>query len=163
VVSFTHPKSWRSQLQPVSFHYATIFGFLSNFGVQQFCHSSSTGGGCIWADLGRFPRRGILVTFGSGGYGPGPMTQEELLGAGTPLTIGDHPAHRRTGRGQGCLGTGARSSVVYTVLDGRNQGVFRIEFCYRGPSTGTFQNQADQVAQSLRLDAGKTGLGPSPS
>jgi hypothetical protein len=163
VVSFAHPASWRTRLQPLSLHYGAIFGFLSNFGVRQFCHSGPTGGGCIWADLGPFPRRGILVTFGTGGYGPGPLSQKELLGTGTSLIVGGHPAHRHLGRGQGCLGTGARSSVSYTVLDGKHQGVFGIEFCYRGPSTGFFVSEAERVAWSLHLGPGPPGLGPSPS
>lgn len=163
-VSFAHPIAWRSQLQPFSLHYGTMFGFLSNFGLQQFCRSAPTGGfGCIWADLGQFPRNGVLMTFGTGFYGPGRMSQQELLGPGTPTTIGGHVAHRQMGNGQECLGTGALSSVSYRALDGKIQGVFSIEFCYRGPSPGTFRSQVDQVARSLHLGPGPPGLGPQPS
>jgi hypothetical protein len=163
VVSFAHPRSWRTRLQPLSLHYGAIFGLLSNFEVQPFCPPSPTGGGCVWADLGAFSRRGMLVTFGTGGYGPGPISQKELLGAGASLVIGGHPARRHLGRGQGCPGTGARSSVSYTVLDGKDQGAFGIDVCYRGRSTRSFLSEADRVARSLHLGPGPPGLAPTPS
>jgi hypothetical protein len=161
-VSFTHPRSWRSQLQPLSIHYSATFGFLSNFVLQQFCHFGQSGEACTWADLGRYPSNGVLMTLGTYGCGPGPRSQQELLGAGNPMTIDGHVAHRFTANGQGCLGTGAEYSVSYRVLDGKAEGIFGIEFCYRGSNPGTFQSEADRVARTLHIRPGPSGLGAQP-
>jgi hypothetical protein len=165
-VSFKHPAAWQSQLEPLSLHYAATFGFLANFTLHQFCGSVVRGGGCIWADLGPFPPNGLLLSFGTNGYGPGLLTQKELLGPGTVVSIGGHLAHRRVNAepaGGDCLGTGAQESLSYTVLDGKRQGAFYIDFCYRGPHLRALRSVANQVAGTFRIAPGPVGVGPQPS
>lgn len=163
-VRFEHPAAWQSQLRPLGLHYSATLGFLANFHLNQFCGSPSpTSYRCIWADLGPFPPDGILMEFGTGGYGPGPMTQKELLGSGHRVTVGGHTARRQLGSGVGCLGTGAQSSVIYRVTDGQAQGIFSIDFCLRGPYRKSMQTQIDRVIRSFRITPGPPGVGVQPS
>jgi hypothetical protein len=162
-VSFDHPGSWRSELKPLSFHYSDIFGFLSNFTLQPFCHSYATSYDCIWAQAAQFPANGVLMTFGTVGYGPGIESGRALLGPGRATPIGGRAAHRVSGNGRGCLGTGATASVSYAVVDGKTQGIFGVTFCYRGAQPGKFRSEADGVAQTLRLNRGPSGVGAQPS
>lgn len=71
VVTLDHPTAWRSQLQPLSLHYTAIFGFLANFPLRQFCtHPTASSFECTGANIGKIPIDGVLVNFGTEGYGP---------------------------------------------------------------------------------------------
>jgi hypothetical protein len=154
-VSFEHPPSWRTQLAGRGFHYGDTFAYVANFGLNRYwCGNPENSGACIWKQLGTYQPNGMLVTFGTGGYGPGGQSQQQLLGTGRPLSIDGHAARRVSASSQGCLGVGAEASVSYTMLDGKSQGVFAIGFCYRGPQLSELQSEADQVALSLRLGPG---------
>ncbi len=55
VVTLDHPTAWHSQLQPLSIHYAAVFGYLANCPLQQFCirrRRASNARGPTWA---RYP------------------------------------------------------------------------------------------------------------
>lgn len=162
-VAFAHPSTWRSQLGPLSLHYGDTFAFVANFSLLPFCGSSAPGSfGCLWAKLGPYPPNAVLMTFGTTGYGPGQLTQTQLLGHGTPVLVGGHQARRTMGIGQGCLGTGATNSESYSVLDGRSQGAFWITFCFRGPNEHLLMSDADQVVGGLSLVPGPSGVGAQP-
>ena len=100
------------------------------------------------------------MTFGTGGYGPGDTTP--TLGPGVPTTLNGRRAHRTSGNGEGCLGVGATDSISYAVLDGKTQGEFGVDFCFRGPGLSSLEHKADQVAQTLRIAPDPTDLGVHP-
>jgi hypothetical protein len=162
-VSFDHPKSWQSQLGPNSFHYYDTFAYLSNFTLHQFCEEHEPPGSgftCWWKDVGAFAPRGVLMTFGTGGFGPGGAeSHAQLLDGGARVKIGGRLARRTVGVGQGCLGTGAQSSLSYVILDGKSQGAFDVEFCFRGPQVSKLRTEAEQVAKTIRLHPGPSGVG----
>jgi hypothetical protein len=161
-VSFQHPTSWRSLLQPLGLHYDATFAFLANFPLRQFCHQVPNSFTCLWADLGPYPAIGVLMTFGTFGYGPGPMSRQELLGPGAHLKVGGRTARRRVSDGVGCLGTGAQHAVSYTVVDGEPQGIFGVTFCYRGPPRRQLTAQIDRVMRTMRIAPGPPGVGAQP-
>ena len=162
-VSFAHPPSWRIRVAGRGFHYYDAFAYVANFGLDKYwCGNPENSGACTWSELGNYPPGGMLVSFGTGGYGPGAETQQQLLGSGKSLTIGRHRGRRRSGSGQGCLGIGADASVSYSMIDGKSQGIFGIAFCYRGPHLSSLQAEADRVARSIRLGPGPQNLGPGP-
>jgi hypothetical protein len=81
IVTLDHPVTWRSQLQPLSIHYSATFAFLANFPLQQFCtHPTPSTFSCTWADAATLPPGGMLVEFGTGGYGPGHTSSGALRG-----------------------------------------------------------------------------------
>jgi len=162
-VSFDHPKSWESQLGPNGFHYSDTFAYLSNFTLRQFCQGTNGGFSCIWANLGPFPPDGVLMTFGTGGYGPGTETRRQLLGGGTKVLIEGRLAHRSVGTGQGCLGTGGESSLSFAIVDGRPQGAFYVNFCFRAPHLSVLRSEADRVAKTTHIERGPPLIGAQPS
>jgi hypothetical protein len=161
VVSLDHPVSWRSQLQPLSIHYSATFAFLSNFTLQQFCtHPTTSSFECTWADAGTVPTGGVIVMFGTEGYGPGPGIPAQLLSEGTPTTVDGRRAAEQTGTM--CLGVGADHRTTYFVDDGQPQGLFDITFCWRGSSTA-FAGDVRAVVSRLTLRPDPTDSGPHPN
>jgi hypothetical protein len=162
-VTLDHPVTWRSQLQPLSLHYTAVFGFLANFTLQQFCtHPTSSSFECTWANAGKVPLDGVLVNFGTGGYGPLPIETSQLLSQGTPTTIDGRRASERSGNGSGCLGSGAAHSMTFWIDDGKPAAVFDITFCWLG-SDPTLAEDVHTVATQLSLRADPTNAGPFPS
>jgi len=161
-ITFDHPPTWKSQLRGRGFHYSATFGFLANFGLHQFCGSPASGPGCLWRVLGPFPPNGVLMTFGTFGYGPGDESQAQLLGPGAAMMVNSRVARRSVGTGEGCLGTGANSSLSYRMVDGQTQGAFAIDFCGRGPNVRLLESEADRVARSLHISPGPAGEGARP-
>jgi hypothetical protein len=156
VVTLDHPVAWRSQLKPLSLHYTAVFGFLANFPLQQFCsHPTSSSFECIWANAGKVPTDGVLVEFGTEGYGPGPQPKGQLLSHGTPTTIDGHRASEQSGNGAGCLGTGADHSLALWIDDGKPAGVFDITFCWLGSNPA--------LAEDVRKAASRLSMRPDPS
>jgi hypothetical protein len=163
VVALDHPVAWRGQLQPLSIHYAAVFGFLANFPLQQFCsHPTSSSFECTWANAGKVPTDGVLVKFGTEGYGPGPQLKGEFLSRGTPTTIDGHRAAEQSGNGAGCLASGADHSLALWIDDGRPAGVFDITFCWLG-SNPILAKDVRMVATRLILRPDPSNSGPFPS
>jgi hypothetical protein len=163
VVTLDHPIVWRSQLQPLSLHYTAIFGFIANFPLQQFCtHPTSSSFECISAHVGKVPMDGVLVRFGTSGYGPGSGEKGQLLSQGTPTTIDGRRASERSGNGYGCLGSGADHSLTFWIDDGKPAGVFDIAFCWLG-SAPLLAEDVRTVATRLSLRPDPTNSGPFPS
>lgn len=158
-VSFSLPRAWQPQLPGQSFHYYDIMSFVGNFPLNhRWCTSTPTSETCTWRKVGIFPPGGVLMTFGATGYMPG---AKPTLGPGTTTTLDGRRARRSTSHG-GCLGVGATDSVGYVVSDGKSQGEFDIEFCFRGAGTTAFERMADQVAHSLRIAPDPTNQGVFP-
>jgi len=163
ILTIDHPATWRSQLQPLSIHYATAFGYLANFPLQQFCtHPTSSSFECTWANAGKVPMDGVVVNFGTEGYGPGGFGKDQLLSQGTPTEIDGRRASERSGNGIGCLGVGADHSWTFWIDDGKPAGVFDINFCWRG-SNAPLAEDVRTVATRLTLRADPTDSGPFPS
>jgi hypothetical protein len=161
VVTLDHPVAWRSQLQPLSLHYAAVFGFLANFPIKQFCsHPTSYILECNWANAGKVPTGGVLVEFGTTGYGPGPVQKGQFLSQGTPTTIDGHRASERYGAG--CPGSGADHSLALWIDDGKSAGVFDISFCWLG-SNPSLAKDVRMVATRLSLRRDPSNSGPFPS
>lgn len=163
VVTLDHPAAWRSQLRPLSLHYTAVFGFLANFPLQKFCtHPTSFSFECIGANAGKVPMDGVVVEFGTGGYGPLPIETSHLLSQGTPTMIDGRRASERSGNGSECLGSGADHSMTLWIDDGKPAGVFDITFCWLG-SDPTLAEDVHTVATQLSLRADPTNAGPFPS
>jgi hypothetical protein len=163
VVTLDHPAAWRSQLQPLSVHYTAVFGFLANFPLKPFCtHPSASSLECSWANVGRIPFNGVLVTFGALGYGPGPDQKGQLLSQGTPATIDGRRAAELSGSGSACLGSGADHALTLWVDDGKPAGVFDITFCWFGADP-SLAADVNTVATHLTLRPDPTNAGPFPS
>jgi hypothetical protein len=163
VVTLDHPVAWTSQLQPLSLHYTAIFGFLANFPLKQFCtHPTVSSFECTWANIGTIPMNGVLVTFGTEGYGPGPGGKSQLLSLGTPTTIGGRRASERSGSGSACLGSGVDHALTLWIDDGKAAGVFDITFCWVGGAP-SLADDVNTVATGLRLRPDPTHAGPFPS
>ncbi len=163
VVTLDHPVAWRSQLQPLSLHYIAVFGFLANFPLQQPCtHPTSSSFECTWANAGKVPMDGVLVNFGTDGYGPGPEVRGQLLSLGTPTTVDGRRARELSGSGSGCLGSGAAHSLTLWIDDGKPAGLFDIGFCWLG-SAPNLAAEVHQVVAHLTLRADPTKAGPFPS
>jgi hypothetical protein len=163
VVTLDHPVAWQSQLQPLSLHYTAIFGFLANFPLQQFCtHPSSSSFECTWANAGKVPMDGVLVTFGTGGYGPVEVDKRQLFSQGTPTMIDGRRASEQSGNGSGCLGSGADHSLRFWIDDGKPAGVFDITFCWLG-SNATLAEDVHTVGTRLSLRPDPNHSGPYPS
>src|ERR1700694_1815728 len=147
-VTFEHPPFWRTQLSGHGFHYSATFAYMANFPLNKlWCGNPANSGACYWAQLAKFPANGVLLTFGTEGYGPGPSAG---LGPGRSISISGRAA--RVQNGGACqLGVGSSRSLSYTVADGETQGVFYMSFCFAGPTYGQLQSQAQTVAQTLRL------------
>ena len=154
VVTLHHPIAWRSQLQPLSLHYTTVFGFLANFPLKQFCSNpTSYILECNWANAGKIPPGGVVVEFGTAGYGPGSVQKNRFLSQGTLTTIDGHRASEQYGAG--CPGSGADHSLAVWIDDGKSVGVFAISFCWLGSSPS--------LAQDVRIVAAGLSLRPDPS
>ena len=118
VVTLDHPTAWHSQLQALSIHYAAVFGYLANYPLQQFCtHPSATSFECSWANVGKIPMGGVLVSFGTTGYGPGPGVKAQILSQGTPTMIDGRRASERSGSGSVCGGSGADHGLTLWIDD----------------------------------------------
>jgi hypothetical protein len=112
--------------------------------------AGASGVACIWNEVGAFPEDGVLMTLGTGGYGPGPSSQG--LGPGQPITINGREARLvENDNGGDCLGVGATSFRSFTVKDGKSQGVFNISFCFSGPGDRVLQHEARVVVATLRM------------
>jgi hypothetical protein len=163
VVTLDHPVAWRSQLQPLSLHYIAVFGFLANFPLQQPCtHPTSSSFECTWAHAGKVPMDGVLVNFGTDGYGPGLEVRGQLLSLGTPTTVDGRRARELSESGSGCLGSGAAHSLTFWIDDGKPAGLFDIGFCWLG-SDPNLAREVHQVVAHLTLRADPTKAGPFPS
>lgn len=110
-----------------------------------------SGGACIWREVGTFQKNSVLMTLGTGGYGPGPSSQG--LGPGQPITINGRQARwvANDNGGEGCLGVGATSFRGVTVNDGESQGEFNLSFCFSGPKDRVLQNEARLVVATLHM------------
>ncbi len=163
VVTLDHPAPWHSQLQPLSIHYAAVFGYLANYPLQPFCtHPSATSFECSWANVGKIPLDGVVVSFGTSGYGPGPGVKAQLLSQGTPTTIDGRRASERSGSGSVCGGSGADHALTLWIDDGKAAGVFDISFCWHG-SDPSLAEAVNKVATTLTLRPDPTNAGPFPS
>lgn len=100
VVDLTYPAERRSQLAPLSLHYVTLFAFLANYSLPPFCHSTPESLSCSWSSIGTFPSGGMVVTFGTEGYGPigGSVEKDQILGQGTPTSIDGRRAAEQSGQ-----------------------------------------------------------------
>jgi hypothetical protein len=163
VVALDHPAAWKSQLQPLSLHYAAMFGFLANFPLQQFCSNpTSSSFECIPANVGKVPMGGVLVNFGTDGYGPGPGARVQLLSLGTPTTVDGRRTRELSGSGSACLGSGADHSLTLWIDDGKPAGLFDISFCWLG-SAPNLAADVHRVVARLSLHPDPTNSGPFPS
>ena len=155
LVTMNHPPSWTARLPGRGFHYADVWSFVANFPLNpHWCTFNNGVGGsgvaCIWKQVGTFPKNGVLMTLGTGGYGPGPSTQ--ALGGGKPISINGREARMLVfDTGQGCLGVGEKSSLRFTVKDGERQGEFNLLFCFSGPKDRVLQNEARVVVATLHM------------
>jgi hypothetical protein len=162
VVTLDHPVAWTSQLQPLSLHYTAILGFLANFPLRQLCtHPSSSSIECSWSNVGTIPMNGVLVNFGTEGYGPGPDEKSQLLSEGTPTTIDGRRASERSGSGA-CSSGGVDHALTLWIDDGKPAEVFDITFCWVG-SEASLADDVNTVATGLRIRPDPTHAGPFPS
>jgi hypothetical protein len=161
VVTLDHPVAWRSQLEPLSLHYTAVFGFLANFPLRQFCSNPTSHiVECNWANVGKIPTGGVVVEFGTTGFGPGPVKRTQFLSQGTPTMIDGRQASERYGAG--CPGSGADHSLALWIDDGKSAGVFDISFCWLG-SNPSLAEDVRLVATQLTLRPDPTNTGPFPS
>jgi hypothetical protein len=164
VVTLDHPTAWRSQLQPQSLHYIAIFGYLANFPLPQFCtHPSASSFECKWSNVVKIPSDGVLVTFGTEGYGPLPDQKGQLLSQGMPTTVDGRRAAELSDSVSVCLGgIGPDHQLTLWIDDGRPAGVFDISFCWRG-SDPSVAADVNTVVTQLKLRPDPTNAGPFPS
>ena len=167
VVALTYPADWRSQLEPLSLHYTTVFGFLANFTLPPYCQSSSDSLACSWSGIRSFPSSGMLVTFGAevpGGPG-GVSTGGSILDRGTRTTIDARRASEQSGQAPestpGNCPTGADHWLTYAV-DASPRALFYIQFCWRGADP-VLATDAQSVGTHLTLSPDPTFSGPFPS
>lgn len=149
LVTLTRPPSWRPRLPAQGDVYSDIWSFVANFPLNRNCVTVSHGG-CVWRGGGTFPKNGVLMTLGTGGYGPTQVSQG--LGPGRPISINGRDARMvLTGNDDGCLGVGASSSLDFAVKDGERQGEFDLSFCFSGPKDRVLQDQARLVVATLHM------------
>jgi hypothetical protein len=156
MVTFSHPPSWTPRLPAQGFHYADLWSFVANFPLNRnWCVRGTSSVTCLWKNVGTFPARGVLMTFGTSGYQPGPP---QGLGPGVPISINGREGRMlQDNNGSACLGVGASRSLGVTVNDGEHyQGKFDLSFCFSGPNEWALQDRARVVVSTLHIRSDPT-------